>query len=145
MGWFLAKLILKAYNNIRMSYFASHVKQSFPLRTFISYSIVFFKKAMNIFQIQFGMTLELLDVGPINLLSEFQAFINLEFSSSVDLDCNLAFPFPLLLELLGSVPARRNSVVGSRIQLLLVEGLTKMSSSPNWGRRRLDCFLVNVK
>ena len=86
---------------------------------------------MNIFQIQFGMTLEVLDdVGPINLLSEFQAFINLEFSSSVDLDCNLV-PFPLLLELLGSVPARRNSVVGSRIQLLLVEGLTKMSSSPN--------------
>ena len=88
---------------------------------------------MNIFQIQFGMTLEVLDdVGPINLLSEFQAFINLEFSSSVDLDCNLAFPFPLLLELLGSVPApRRNSVVGSRIQLLLVDGLTRMSSSPN--------------
>ena len=88
-------------------------------------------KAMNIFQIQFGMTLELLDVGPINLLSEVQAFINLEFSSSVDLDCNLV-PFPLLLELLGSVPApRRNSVVGSRIQLLLVDGLTRMSSSPN--------------
>ena len=111
-----------------MSYFASHVKQSFPLRTFISYSIVFFKKAMNIFQIQFGMTLELLDVGPINLLSEVQAFINLEFSSSGD---DWRNPFPLL-ELLGSVPApRRNSVVGSRIQLLLVDGLTRMSSSPN--------------
>ena len=85
-------------------------------------------KAMNIFQIQFGMTLELLDVGPINLLSEVQAFINLEFSSSGD-DCRNPFP---LLELLGSVPApRRNSVVGSRIQLLLVDGLTRMSSSPN--------------
>ena len=85
-------------------------------------------KAMNIFQIQFGMTLELLDVGPINLLSEVQAFINLEFSSSGD---DWRNPFPLL-ELLGSVPApRRNSVVGSRIQLLLVDGLTRMSSSPN--------------
>ena len=85
---------------------------------------------MNVFQIQLGITVLL--VGPINLRSEVQAFISLEFSSSVpDCPAPRSVGLELLEFLLGSVPALRNAVVGSRIQLLLPEGLTRMSSSPN--------------